>query len=215
METWHRCGHPVAIWTLNGEPPEGTPAWVTPRKLRWQMPYPYIGRNHPHIPGGGRGSVSQWADQTAYRLLHEEGGIFSQLDVACLRSFMPPPEVECVTSLRGTNLAAPVVAHFPKGSSLALTMATAIETCIDRSEWHWAIRAASIAAQSAPVLMHEDIMVDCGGLCRETNYDRHTQLDKSVQFIHWSNATHHRSKNDPKPGSTYDMLLRHVGLTPA
>ena len=79
-------GHEVHLWVYDNI--ENVPGGVVLEKgkdiLSQESIFEYRGKHMPSLPNGGIGSLSHWSDQFQIELLYKIGGIYTQLDVACL-----------------------------------------------------------------------------------------------------------------------------------
>ncbi|CAN5598692.1 hypothetical protein BH10PLA1_BH10PLA1_05790 [soil metagenome] len=80
-------GHLVNLWgyeTIENVP-EGTILRNADEILPKKSIFRFTGTPLSIIPNGGIGSMSHWSDQFQIKLLHQEGGLYTQLDVAFLQ----------------------------------------------------------------------------------------------------------------------------------
>jgi hypothetical protein len=66
-----------------------------------------------HTSGPGEGSLAGFSDLFRYKLLHEHGGWWTDLDVFCLTQALP--EVPIAIGRQDANLLNGAILHFPRG----------------------------------------------------------------------------------------------------
>ena len=214
-------GHSVHLWSY--ENIQNVPPGTILRDAREILPYESVfsfqGKPLPLIPRGGIGSLSHWSDQFQLGVLYKEGGIYLQLDVACLRPLDFKEEYAFVAH-QGKDLAA-FLMKCPKGAKFCEITRQVLCSRINAqtiSGMHWDISMKTMGAAlnyiipdcSKYFIPPENVM-DLG--CRKSGpfFDA-TEPLKDQYIIHWSNATVNELKNNPIPGSFYHKLLKEVNL---
>ncbi len=88
LKSFVHFGHEFHLWRYE-EPPDDVPEGVVIRDAGKILPRGAIFRNERADPvsGVGKGSLGAFSDLFRYKLLFEEGGIWADMDVTCLRSF--------------------------------------------------------------------------------------------------------------------------------
>jgi len=223
-------GHQVHLWSYDKTEgvPDGTCLRDASRILPASSIFRYQGKPLRLIPNGGIGSLSHWSDQFQLRLLHQEGGIYIQLDVACLKplnfeseyAFASHSLSRRVWPFKKRGIAA-FVMKCPAGSSFAENCAAILATRINAQtikELDWESSMREIGRQhrkyfpaSSRHMLNSRLYMDLGGRSKGPFFEAVT-IPQEVMMIHWSNATHVERKNDPIPGSVYHQLLEQVKL---
>jgi hypothetical protein len=220
-----RYGHEVHLWSY--QPLQNVPAGTVGRSAAEVLPrdsiFKFEGIPLEGIPNGGIGSLSHWSDQFQMKLLHQEGGIYSQLDVAVLQPLdFETPYVFAPFKKKRVGIS-PMVMKCPKGSTFTKTCYEVLSSEINPQT----IRKLQWNCSMCRML---DVAKDCGvdredyflgrtcywDLGRRTDgpfYDS-SAPDPYIKFIHWSNATNCMFKDQPIPGSYYESLLKDVNLIP-
>jgi len=117
MASFVANGHDVRLHVY--DEPSGVPAGVELVDAGAILPESSIFRYQ-------NGSVAGFANWFRYRLLHAQGGIWSDTDVVCLRAFdFPQPEVFAWQDKKHVNVA---ILGLPKGDPLAKWMARSCES---------------------------------------------------------------------------------------
>ena len=216
-------GHEVHLWSYR--PLQNVPSETISRDASEVLPesslFRFEGLPLKGIPAGGIGSLSHWSDQFQMKLLHQYGGIYSQLDIA---SFAPLDfTTPYVFAPHTDRTIAPVVMKCPKGSEFAQACYARLSAAINAQtirdlDWNCSMRLIKEVAREFGVdrdehILSDRIYLDLG--CRKKGpfYDGKSPR-AGVEIIHWSNATNRRFKDDPIPGSYYEALLRKAGLVP-
>jgi hypothetical protein len=200
-------GHAPILWSNDAlDVPDGVELRALPRDVL--PPIGFAGKPHPHIPSGGIGSLAHWSDYFAFEVLHRFGGVWVQMDCA-VTARLELPDYTFSGWKKGIS---PVVMSIPRGSVFAEDMARILRLMLVDGmagrDWHDAMKAIHDG------LRHHRIRysllsnyVDCGGV-EVSPYTHPIRADA----IHWSNATHHTSKEWPTAGSEYERLCVVSGL---
>ena len=182
-------GHSPILWTIGNL--EGVPDNVEVRQVpsHYLQPVRFAGIPLENIQGGGIGSFAHWSDYFAFKILHEHGGIWVQMDVAVTK------RINSISHAFTTfkNAISPVVIDEMKGR-------------------HW--NDAMIAIVKEAIQHKVKIYIfkeyfDCGSI-PASPYN--CPSSASYAIIHWSNATHNSSKETPVIGSEYHRLCLAMGL---
>jgi hypothetical protein len=223
-------GHQVNLWSYDKT--EGVPVGTLLRDASEIMPastiFRYTGSPVTVLPNGGIGSLSHWSDQFQLRLLHKEGGIYLQLDVACLKplnfrkkyAFAPHYLPRRRWPFLVQDIAAFVMkcpAGTPFTAKCAETLASHINSeTIGNLDWECSMREIGMQYRKyfllpSRYLLDSSSFMDLG--CRSDGpFFEATEIPDEVIMIHWSNATQVERKNDPIPGSVYHRLLTRMKL---
>jgi hypothetical protein len=214
-------GHEFHLWSY--APLENTPEGTVWRDANEILPektiFRFEGIPNTLIPNGGIGSLSHWSDQFQCKLLHQEGGLYTQLDIAV---FAPLDFESPYVFARHTDRSiAPVIMKVPQGSQFAKSCYETLSSEINAEtigSMHWVRSMQKImdVAQELGVnrpeyFLTDDEYWDLGGRKRGPFYDSQ-QPKEGVRIMHWSNATNHLFKDRPIRGSFYAKLLESVGL---
>jgi hypothetical protein len=223
-------GHQVLLWAY--DEPEGVPEGTVLRDASEIMAastiFRYTGKPVPLLPNGGIGSLSHWSDQFQLRLLNKEGGIYLQLDVACLKplnfskkyAFAPHYLPRGKWPFLIHDIAA-FVMKCPVGSPFTAKCASALSSQINAEtigtlEWESSMMEIGVQHRKSFLfpsryLLNPKSFMDLG--CRSDGpFFEATAIPEDLIMIHWSNATQVERKNDPIPGSVYHQLLKRVNL---
>ena len=203
-------GHSPILWTIGNL--EGVPDNVEVRQVpsHYLQPVRFAGIPLENIQGGGIGSFAHWSDYFAFKILHEHGGIWVQMDVAVTK------RINSISHAFTTfkNAISPVVMSIPRGSVYAGNMANLLESMLadGMKGRHWddamiAITNGIIRDNVTAYIFKE--YFDCGGV-PASPYN--CPSSASYAIIHWSNATHNSSKETPVIGSEYHRLCLAMGL---
>lgn len=213
-------GHSVHLWSY--EKIENVPSGTILRDAREILPYDSVfsfqGIPLSLIPRGGIGSLSHWSDQFQLEVLYKEGGIYLQLDVACLKPLQF--EEYSFVAHQGIHLAA-FLMKCPKGSLFPGATRPVLAEHINASrmkDMHWDYSMQTMGKCLRKVIpdcqkyfIPEKHVMDLG--CRKNGpFFDSTAPNFDQYIIHWSNATVNELKNNPIPGSFYSKLLKEVGL---
>lgn len=140
LRSFVAMGHEFHLWLY--EPlPHGLPAGVVQRPAEAILPANRIFRyRHGNSFGHGKGSLAGFSDLFRYKLLYEEGGWWTDMDVTCLR----PLDFEAPYVFRRHDVL-PVVGNLmkcPKGSPLmaACFQEAAEKVTADNRDWLLPIR---------------------------------------------------------------------------
>lgn len=204
------AGHKPVLWT--NQKVTGVPDYVDVRQVPkdYVQPIGFAGHPHSGIPNGGIGSFAHWSDYFAFKTLHEQGGIWVQMDVAVTKKIVAAD----YTFTPWLSMVSPVVMAMPKGSFYAAQMAKIIGDMLKDGmaghDWHEAMLAMINTLQRSGIQYGTfDNYFDCGGV--EGSPYTHPVV-APYDIIHWSNATHNTSKETPTKGSEYHRLCKSVGL---
>lgn len=223
-------GHQVHLWSY--DKPKGVPDGTILRNATEILPassiFRFTGKPLRLIPNGGIGSLSHWSDQFQVRLLHQEGGINVQLDVACLKplnfeneyAFASLPLSGRIWPFKILGIA-PFVMKCPAGSPFAASCAAYLasrinEQTIGHLDWNSSMREIGRQHRkyfpfSSRQILNSRLYMDLGCLSKGPFFEA-TEIPEEVIMIHWSNATHVGRKSDPIPGSVYHQLLKQMKL---
>jgi len=215
-------GHEVHLWTYGDV--ANVPDRVITRNAEEVLPkssiFRYEGLPINALPNGGIGSLSHWSDQFQLKLLSIYGGIYIQLDVACLK----PLDFEypyAFVSHMGQTATAAFLMKCPKDS--LFTKMAYVNTSesvnpgkMKNIDWDESMRVigrtlAFCVPDNFQYRIPSKHFVDLGCKTNGPFFDN-TPLPEDVYIIHWSNATVNQKKNDPIKGSIYHNLLVSVGL---
>jgi len=214
-------GHEFHLWSYKplDNPPAGTVWRDAAEVLPEDTLFRFDGIPFNSIPNKGIGSLSHWSDQFQCKLLHQEGGIYSQMDIAALA----PLDFESpyMFAPHGDSSIAPVIMKTPKGSEFAKacyeTLSGAINAETIRS-MHWDCSMQLIMDvvrkfdfNREEFLLSEEEYWDLGARKKGPFYDSVSRTD-GFRIIHWSNATNREYKDRPIRGSFYAKVLERVGL---
>lgn len=180
----------------------------------------YSGQPLVFIPNGGIGSLSHWSDQFQLKLLSMYGGIYLQLDVACLKPLNFKYPYAFISHIGNTAISA-FLMKCPKSSLFTQQAYQELKNNITvekmtQLDWDSSMRCiGNVFSKFLPEFekykINSNYFLDLG--CRQSGpfFDGH-KLHEDVYIIHWSNATVHEKKNNPIKGSIYEFLLNSVGL---
>ena len=204
------AGHTPILWT--NQKVAGVPDYVDVRQVPkdYVQPIGFAGHPHAGIPNGGIGSFAHWSDYFAFKTLHEQGGIWVQMDVAVTKKIVATD----YTFTPWLSMVSPVVMAIPKGSFYAAQMAEIIGGMLKDGmaghDWHEAMLAMINTLQRSGIQYSKFAnYFDCGGVAGSP-YTH--PVPAPYDIIHWSNATHNTSKETPTRGSEYHRLCKSVGL---
>lgn len=218
---FQNAGHEFHLWSYS--PPKNLPEGTIWRDAATVLPqssiFAFNGIPHPDIPNGGKGSLSHWSDQFQCKLLYQEGGIYSQLDIAVLGpldfeqpyAFAPQDDESLAAALM----------KVPKGSPFALacyeTLSREITAESLRSlDWGCSMNlimqvARKFQLNNKRYVLSKREYWDLGSRYSGPFYEDH-HPPSDVRIIHWSNATNREYKDRPIRGSFYAQILERVGL---
>jgi hypothetical protein len=215
-------GHEVYLWTYGDV--DKVPSEVLLKNAEEILPkssiFKYTGKPLMQIPNGGIGSLSHWSDQFQLKLLSKYGGIYMQLDVACLRPLSFEKEYAFASHSYGAGLAA-FIMKCPKNSEFTKLAYSAVSSAVNPAtifdiDWGTSMRVMGDVLNSWTPNVSEYMIplrhfMDLG--CAQSGpFFDDNPLPKDVFILHWSNATVNQKKNDPIKGSIYHSLLTQVGL---
>ena len=221
-------GHEVYLWSYGDiqNVPEGTVMKNAEEILPKESIFKYNGIPLGCIPNGGIGSLSHWSDQFQMRLLELHGGIYIQLDVACLRPLNFKKEFAFVPHMPRPDGSRAGVAAFlmkcPKGSKFTSETYKELsskinEETIKSMDWDNSMRMmnsnmSNHMPDSNQYFIQRENFMDIGGISSHGPFFEPTPIHPNCMVIHWSNATHKDRKDNPIEGSVYHKLLKYVGL---
>lgn len=202
-----RKGHPYRLWCY--EPVEGIPAGVEVRDANEILPQSRVFYCHKFGP---RQQVQGFSDLFRYKLLHDHGGWWADLDITLLEQ-LPVAEYSLAKHIHlglvGNVMCAPI--GCPR-------MAESVELCTksvgpDSTDWLLPVRLM------LNVLKRERVEITITDFGSDDYWGAIHPLisDPSVQLplwdgIHWCNSLWTLDRNKPVPGTVYDQLLRSYGL---
>jgi hypothetical protein len=201
-------GHHPTLWvdfdTFADEIPDGVNLREIPANLLPAVRF--AGTPHPTIPGGGIGSFAHWSDWFAlYVLSLHPGELWVQMDVAALKPIYAAQNT-FTQWVGGVSTCA-----FTLRRDVAWTAFEALTPMVKAGmagrDWHDAMREVHrVVAESGVLVTGFDGYADCGGLTKSP-YNRTVRKEDRPALIHWSNATHGTSKDEPVAGSLYAELV--------
>ena len=204
------AGHEPVLWVQDklANIPNGVTVEMLPKDTL--PPVGFAGDPLHHLPNGGIGSLAHWSDYFAFKILHEHGGIWVQMDAAVTKKIV----AEDYTFTPWLSMVSPVVMSIPKGSAYSASMQQIIEQMLVDGmagrNWHAAMveiyRQLNFQGICAKTFGN---YFDCGGV-QGSPYTH--AAAQTYDIIHWSNATHNTSKETPTKGSEYHRLCKAVGL---
>lgn len=215
--------HTVNLWCYGNI--ENVPIGTILRDAREILPqdsiFRFIGKPPlKGIPNNGIGSLSHWSDQFQLKLLYKYGGIYLQLDVACLRPLDFKQEYTFASNGGTDSLAAflmkcPVNSHFTDLAYQKLVKSVNPST-MHRLPWGASMNIMGNVLKRSmqnpqDYFLSQKYFLDLGMRSNGPFFES-TPLPEDVYIIHWSNATIHKHKNTPIHGSIYHQLLLSVGL---
>jgi hypothetical protein len=169
------------------------------------------------IPNGGIGSLAHLSDVFAFQTLSDnpsddyETHIWVQADCAIVDGLR---DMEPDTASYWSGGIAPVIMSFSDQSCYAQATGLVLEELNKDNRRGFGWFSAMRTMQDMANLLKLDIkrfdgLIDCGGIMQSpfTEPARHP-----YRAIHWSNASHGLSKDNPIPGSEYEKLLKENGL---
>ena len=171
----------------------------------------FAGIPHPTLPNGGIGSFAQWSDWFACWVLSEHpGALWCQLDIAAIKPVYASANT-FTTYSGGLSVCA-----FTLQPETALVCHRALAAMVAEGmaarDWHDAMRLVeSIAIEAGATITQFSDFVDCRGL-PSSPFNQPVAREDRPSLIHWSNATHGLSKDQPAPGSLYAELLNEYGV---
>lgn len=224
IKLYQKHKHEVHLWAYNEikNVPKGTILRNASEILPIDSVFSFKGAPTDVLVNGGIGSFSHWSDQFQLKLLFLEGGIYSQLDVSCLRPFNFKEPIKFVTN--GIVLM-PFVMKFPKNDPFLMEAFETLKEKINKStfepngkkeiNWHLSMRIMANIYKKYPHITPDSRLngyIELGGKKgTDTIFYKDGNVDKAT-CIHWSNATRHDMKNNPIEGSVYYKLLKSVDL---
>ena len=204
------AGHEPVLWVQDklANIPNGVTVEMLPKDTL--PPVGFAGDPLHHLPNGGIGSLAHWSDYFAFKILHEHGGIWVQMDAAVTKKIV----AEDYTFTPWLSMVSPVVMSIPKGSAYSASMQQIIEQMLVDGmagrNWHAAMveiyRQLNFQGICAKTFGN---YFDCGGV-QGSPYTH--AAAQTYDIIHWSSATHNTSKETPTKGSEYHRLCKAVGL---
>jgi hypothetical protein len=140
--------------------------------------------------------------------LYRHGGVWVQMDCAVTVKL----DLEDYTFSPWLSSISPVVMRVPEGSAFAIDLATKLRDMLADGmagrDWHEAMLAIDQGLQRHSIEYSTlPNYFDCGGV----EFSPYTHAIKA-DVIHWSNATHNTSKENPAKGGEYERLCKECGL---
>lgn len=170
---------------------------------------PFAGIPHPSLPNGGIGSLAHWSDWFAcYVLAMRPGALWCQLDIAPIKP-IAAAENTFTTYAGGLSTCAFTLSRSVAWECFEKLTPLIKSGCVGR-DWHDAMRTVQETVEASGVLITAFEVLDCGGLS-SSPFNRPVARDGRPAMVHWSNATHGLSKDEPVPGSLYAELLEEFG----
>ena len=232
LRSFVRWGHSFHLW-LYDELETPVPKGVTVCDASEILPRERIFRKRERDAetGVGEGSISPFTDLFRYKLLYDRGGVWSDMDITCLRPF----DLEADYVFRSHQLG--MVGNLmkcPQGCEL-------MKACYEQSDaianedvdWHAQIRILNSNVQRLGLTSYirDDIsnLDNWNGSVRPF-FEHYTPIPDEWHAIHWLNefmqtlnrdGGHHRGrevssvtvdKDNPPAGSTLHELYRSYGL---
>jgi glycosyltransferase involved in cell wall biosynthesis len=232
LQSFVRWGHSFHLWLydeLETPIPHGVivcdAAEILPRTRIFRK------RARDHETGVGEGSISPFTDLFRYKLLYERGGVWSDMDITCLRPF----DFEADYVFRSHQLG--MVGNLmkcPAGCEL-------MKLCYEQSDtianedvpWHAQIRILNSNVQRlglTPYIRDDISNLDSWNNSVRPFFEQYTPIPDGWYAIHWLNefmqtlnrdGGHYRGrmvsqvsvdKDNPPAGSTLHELYRLYGL---
>lgn len=170
--------------------------------------------------GTGKGSVSGFSDIFRYKLLHDIGGWWVDMDVTCLKPFA----YEEPYFFRDHH-SLPLVGNIlkaPKGAPLMWKCYEEALATVDENNTDWHKPIEILARNVYALQLEKYIVSDVSNTDEWHKVERyvwhHNPLPSSWYFVHWCNEvwrTQGIEKNKPLYDSSYGNLLLGYGLLPA
>lgn len=190
--------------------PEGVELADANRILPRSSIFGYQGKTNKLLPNLGSGSVAHWSDQFQLKLLYQEGGIYTQLDVTLLGKI---PSNRPYLFVRDAMGAQCFLMKCPQGSPFALETFELLQREINGrtfSSISW-LDSMRLIGRAISEFQLEHFYL--------ANWRVKNGIDFSAvrapfgsRVIHWWNASLGLRKNDPISGSLYERLLIKTGL---
>ena len=216
IQSFAAQGHEFHLWAY--EPPvQPLPAGVVLRDASSILPASTIFRyRHGNTFGHGRGSLAGFSDIFRYKLLYEEGGWWTDMDICCLR----PLDFASPYVFRSHDVLAVVgnLMKCPKGSPL---MRDCYEQAIkligpDNTDWLLPIRILNQQIVQHRLSGHIQSISNADRWEIVTHYaTQAAPLPKEWYAIHWMNEEWRSrgiDKNTVIAGATLDSLLIRYGV---
>jgi hypothetical protein len=197
-------GHEFQLWVY-GELSTVIPAGVKLKDANQIIPESQVFRyKHSNQFGHGKGSVSGFSDIFRYKLLHDQGGWWVDMDVTCLK-FLDFSEPYFFRAHHELTMVGNIM-KCPKGSSLMLDCynQAIVSVTEENQDWHKPIEIlnASIERhQLSQYIRAEFSITDRWDMLRKYLYTTQSVPEESY-FIHWMNEEW-RSKGLDK----YDFMI--------
>lgn len=217
-----KYGHEVHLWSY--EKIKNVPDKVVERNAEEILPktsiFTYQGTPFDLLANKGIGSLSHWSDQFQLKLLYMHGGIYTQLDVSCLRPWDFKEPIKIIFH-EINDLVIPSVMKFPKEDPFLKEAYSILSENINSETskkiyWSYSMKLMGLLCKKHSHITKESIItsyIDIGGQVNENSiFYKNTTISDKILFIHWSNATHANMKNNPIKNSVYYNLLKSVGL---
>jgi hypothetical protein len=221
ISLFQRHGHEFHLWSY--VPLENVPEGTVMRDAAEVMPkdsvFRFEGIPNELIPNGGIGSLSHWSDQFQCKLLNQEGGLYTQMDIAI---FAPLDfEAPYMFVRHKEDSIAPVIMKVPRDSKFSESCYQELSSAIDAESiktmhWDGSMQlimdvARKFELERPEYFVSDEEYWDLGSRKKGPFYDSR-QPQEGIRIMHWSNATNHVYKDRPIRGSFYAKLLQEVGL---
>ncbi|MCH2172903.1 hypothetical protein MK489_19170 [Myxococcota bacterium] len=221
IKLFQNAGHEFHLWSYGPlkNLPQGTVVRNAAEILPEESIFGFDGIPLDSIPSGGIGSLSHWSDQFQCKLLHQEGGIYSQMDVAVLAPM--DFDTPYILAPHKDRSLAPVIMKAPKRSEFTKACYEHLSSKINAGSmngmhWDYSMQLIMSVAKDFS-LVHDDFVLswdeywDLGARHDGPFYDAE-EPGPEVRIIHWSNATNRTFKDRPIRNSFYAQLLERMGL---
>lgn len=220
MRTFMEQGHRFRLWVYNAiktELPQGVEVMDANTIIPESKVFRYKNTN---TFGHGKGSVSGFSDIFRYKLLHDMGGWWMDMDIACVK----PLDFDEPYVFRNHHML-PVVGNAmkcPKGSQLMWDcyIEASEKVTDENTDWHLPIQILNDQISSHGLLEYVRPHI--------SNNDRWDDLKRFVlhkkaipneyYFIHWMNEewrSRGLDKNNVKPWSTLGKMMIDRHMMPA
>lgn len=218
MESFHRQGHEFHLWAYD-EIETPLPAHVLLHDATEIIPrHRVFSYRRQHKWGQGKGSYAGFSDIFRYKLLHEKGGWWADMDVACLR----PLDFAEEYVFRNHDQLAMVgnLMKCPKGSPLMLDCykRAIAEVDSENTDWFKPIRILNemVEKHDLTAYIRQDIAnVDQWDYVKKYVYDN-PPLTGKYYAIHWMNEVWRSrglDKNHSKPCTTLGKMMYNHGIS--
>lgn len=217
MHSFMAHGHPFRLWAyddIETELPEGIILADATEVIPREQVFSY--KNYNKF-GHGKGSYAGFSDIFRYKMLHEHGGWWVDMDITCLR----PLEFSTPYFFRQHHdlMVVGNVMKCPKGCDLMIdcyheAMAQVTE---DNQDWHKPIEILNenIRKQQLEEFIYEGVSYHDRWPEVKNFVRKRRTLNPDFYFIHWMNEEWRArgiNKNKIKRKSTLGELMMHYGL---